>query len=255
MTTGDRPGTRTLPRWTKNLPWTGTLLPTPGRRQRPAPLRTAPVQAVRYQAVQHQAVRYQAVRYQAVRVRVVFQAGPVPQWSVPLRRVPLPAPPPRAMAGLALIRRRPPEVPTIPGPAQSNRHPVSGWSARKATWAGVPQRMGPKRQQTRLLRRRTTNQLPPRCRPPSRSLRPAPVLNPTGAWHLPRLPAADNPEPAVTDRRLHHRRTCARPSTPWHQLPPLLPRRHTPLMPRQQHLQQHRRQQYHPPRRLPRRLR
>jgi hypothetical protein len=234
-TTGDRPGTRTLRRWTRNLPWTGTLPPNPGpRRLQPAPVQPAPVPAVQ--------------------AAVPRPAGPVRRWLAPSRPVPTPVPAPTATASLTPIRRRLPEVPTTLGPVQLNRHLGSGWSARKATWAGASPLAGPKTRPTRRLRRRTTSLPPPKYRPPSRSPRLAPALDRTGdsrlRHHLQAVgtPATVIPATATMDGLLRQRNPCGSPSTPWLQLPPLLQSRRCKLhMPRQHRRPPCRRQRHQCP--------
>ena len=246
-TTGDRPGTRTLRRLTRNLPWTGTLPPSPGPRR----LQPAPVRPARVQVAPVQPAPVQPAPVPAVQAAVPRPAGPVRRWSAPSRPAPSrPAPTPvsapTATASLTPIRRRLPEVPTTLGPVQLNRHLGSGWSARKATWAGVSPLAGPKGRPTPRLRRRTTNLPPPRCRPPSRSPRLVPALDRTGGSRLPHhLQAVDRPATVTMDRLLLQRTPCGSPSTPWLQPPPLLqtrrcmlhmPHQHRcPLRPRQRH--------------------
>jgi len=112
-TIGDRRGTRTLPRWRKNLPWTG--LPRPRR---------------------------EANRRQRRPLCPPRHPGPHRRPHPHRHQLRLPLGKPRS--GLRVQKT----APTTPGPGLWNRPPASGLWGRKATWEPVPWRAEPARNPT-----------------------------------------------------------------------------------------------------------
>jgi len=114
MTTGVRPGTKTLPRWMKSLPWTGTLR----RARRPGPPGLAGLVNTGLETPG------QPVRLARRPLENCRAASPEPGQTPGPRRAPDPFPPgPHRLE----IHR------TTPGPVLWSRHRASGLSVRTAT--------------------------------------------------------------------------------------------------------------------------